>query len=247
MRLPMKLKGKKALVTGGSGEIGRAICLALAGEGAEVVVHYHRDKAGAEKVAAAIGKLGGQAAVVQAAVEDYAGVEKMVAGAGEIDILVNNAGIIRDKFLMTMPVAEWDEVLRVNLSGIFNCCKAVSRQMIARRSGKIVNISSVSAFRGAAGQASYAASKAGIEGLTHVLVKELSRYNIYVNTIAPGFIESERVNALPDDLRQGYLRLIPLNRFGRPDEVAKTAVFLASDDSSYIQGQTIIADGGMTV
>ena len=241
------MQGKKALVTGGSGEIGRAIALALAAEGASVVVHYHQDRAGAEAVVKEIKGAGGEALALQAAVEDLASVEKMINEAGEIDILVNNAGIIKDKFLMTMPADDWAEIVGVNLTGIFNCCKAVSRQMIARKSGKIINVSSVSAFRGVAGQAGYAASKAGIEGLTRVLAKELSRYDIHINTVAPGFIESKRVNALPAELRQEYLKLIPFNRFGRPDEVAKVVLFLASADSSYIQGQTIIADGGMTV
>lgn len=244
------MQGKVAIVTGGSRGIGRAVALALASKGASVVVNYSENAGAANQVAEEIKKRGGEALAVQARVEDYKSVERMVKEAldkfGRIDILVNNAGIIKDKFLMMMSEEEWKKVLDVNLTGIFNCCKAVSRPMIAQKSGKIINISSVSACRGITGQTNYAASKAGVEGFTRALAKEFSHYGIYVNTVSPGFIESERVENLHGDMKKDYLKLIPLSRFGKPEEVAGVVLFLASDDSSYIQGQTILVDGGMT-
>ncbi len=247
----MLLKDKVAIVTGGSRGIGRAIALSLAEAGAKVAVNYAENAKAAENVVKEIKNKGGEGISFQARVDDLKSVEKMLKEVqklySRIDILVNNAGIIKDKFLMTMSEDEWKKVLGVNLTGVFNCCKAVSRPMIAQKSGKIINVSSVSAFRGVVGQTNYAASKAGIEGFTRALVKEFSHYGIYVNTVAPGFIESERVENLRQDLKKEYLRLIPLSRFGKPEEVARVVLFLASDDSSYIQGHTILVDGGMTV
>ena len=142
---------------------------------------------------------------------------------------------------------EWQKVIDVNLTGVFNCCRAVAKQMVAQKSGKIVNISSTAAVRGLLGQANYAASKAGLEGLTKAFAKEMSHYNIYINSIAPGFIESDRVAELREDIKRDYLRLIPMERFGLPEEVAQVALFLVTEAASYIQGQTIMVDGGITV
>ncbi|MCU0641609.1 MAG: 3-oxoacyl-ACP reductase FabG [Candidatus Margulisbacteria bacterium] len=242
----MKLENQVAVVTGGSGALGGAIALELARGGALVVVGYGRNKAAALRTVKQIKAAGGRAFPLAIQVEKSAAVEKAVAEVlrrfGRIDILVNNAGIVRDKLLMLMSEAEWDEVLNVNLKGIFNCCQAVLKPMIARKSGAIVNVSSVSALRGVEGQANYAAAKAGIAGLTRSLVQEVSRYNIRVNSVAPGLIESE----LTDSLKSKYLKMIPLGKAGKPAEVARAVVFLASADSSYVQGQTMVVDGGLT-
>ncbi|OGB90885.1 beta-ketoacyl-ACP reductase [candidate division WOR-1 bacterium RIFCSPHIGHO2_01_FULL_53_15] len=244
----MLLNGKVVIVTGASRGIGRAIALLFAAEGAKVAVNYAEDKVAAEAV---VRQINGDAFACKARVEAPGEIEELIEKTlmkwGKIDILVNNAGIIKDKFLMMMSQQEWQSVIDVNLTGVFNCCKAIARPMIAQKSGKIINISSIASCRGALGQVNYAASKAGVEGMTRALIKEFSRYNIYVNTIAPGFIESERVKNLRDEMKKDYLRLIPLARFGRPEEVAGVALFLASDAASYIQGQTIIVDGGMVV
>lgn len=242
----MRLKDKVAIITGASGEIGAAIALELAGEGAKVVAAYNQDPGSANRVVDRIVQNSGAAKALQVKVKDYKSVEEMVEKTLElfrrIDILVNNAGVLKDRLMMLMPEEEWQEVMDVNLKGIFNCSKAVMRPMIAQKSGKIINISSVSAFRGVAGQTNYAASKAGIEGFTRALVQEVSRYGIYVNSVAPGLIETEAASNVREEIKNR----IPLGRLGKAEEVAKAVAFLASDDSSYIQGQTIVVDGGIT-
>jgi 3-oxoacyl-[acyl-carrier protein] reductase len=243
----MKLKNRVAVVTGGSGAIGGAIARELAGQGALVVVGYARNKKAAERTAKQIKSAGGRAFPLALKVERSATVEKALAEVvrrfGKIDILVNNAGIVRDQLLLLMSDADWDQVLAVNLKGVFNCCKAVLKPMIAQKKGAIVNVSSVSALRGLEGQANYAAAKAGIAGLMRSLVKEVSRYNIRVNSVAPGLIESE----LSGELADRYRKQIPLGKIGKPAEVARAVLFLASDDASYVQGQTLAVDGGFTV
>jgi len=242
----MRLKNKAAIVTGASGEIGSAVALALAAQGAAVAVAYHRDAKSANKVAGQVKKSGGKAFALPVKVSDHESVEVMVQKTlelfGRVDILVNNAGVLKDRLMMLMSDEEWQEVLDVNLKGTFNCCRAVLKPMVAQKSGRIINVSSASAYRGVAGQTNYAASKAGIDGLTRALVQEVSRYGIQVNTVAPGLIESEVTAGLTTD----YRKMIPLGRFGKAAEVARVVAFLASDEASYIQGQTIVVDGGLT-
>ena len=243
------LQGKAALVTGASRGIGRAIAIALAEAGADVAVNYAGSEQAAEETVRRIEELGRRAFKVRADVSSSAQAEDMVKQVidqfGKIDILVNNAGITRDNLLMRMKEEEFDEVIATNLKGVFNCIKAVSRPMMKQRSGKIINISSVVGVLGNAGQANYVAAKAGVIGLTKTAAKELAPRNISVNAVAPGFIESDMTAKLPEELREQYLRAIPLARLGQPEEVARVVRFLASDDSAYMTGQTLHVDGGM--
>jgi 3-oxoacyl-[acyl-carrier protein] reductase len=243
------LQGKAALVTGASRGIGRAIAIALAEAGADVAVNYAGSEQAAEETVRRIEELGRRAFKVRADVSSSAQAEDMVKQVidqfGKIDILVNNAGITRDNLLMRMKEEEFDEVIATNLKGVFNCIKAVSRPMMKQRSGKIINISSVVGVLGNAGQANYVAAKAGVIGLTKTAAKELAPRNISVNAVAPGFIESDMTAKLPEELREQYLRAIPLARLGQPEEIARVVRFLASDDSAYMTGQTLHVDGGM--
>jgi 3-oxoacyl-[acyl-carrier protein] reductase len=243
------LQGKAALVTGASRGIGRAIAIALAEAGADVAVNYAGSEQAAEETVRRIEELGRRAFKVKADVSSSAQAEEMVKQVidrfGKIDILVNNAGITRDNLLMRMKEEEFDEVIATNLKGVFNCIKAVSRPMMKQRSGKIINISSVVGVLGNAGQANYVAAKAGVIGLTKTAAKELAPRNISVNAVAPGFIESDMTAKLPEELREQYLRAIPMARLGQPEEVARVVRFLASDDSAYMTGQTLHVDGGM--
>ncbi|MED3762521.1 3-oxoacyl-[acyl-carrier-protein] reductase [Ureibacillus terrenus] len=246
-----KLEGKTAVVTGASRGIGRAIALELAKEGANVVVNYSGSKEKAEQVVNEILEMGRKAIAVQANVADNDSVQNLMKKAleefGSIDILVNNAGITRDNLLMRMKEEEWDEVIQTNLKGVFLCTKAVTRQMMKQRSGRIINIASVVGVTGNAGQANYTAAKAGVIGLTKTAARELASRNILVNAIAPGFITTEMTDALPEDVKTSMLSQIPLGKFGKPEQVAKAVVFLASDDAEYITGQVLHVDGGIAM
>ncbi len=246
-----KLEGKVVVVTGASRGIGRAIALKLADEGAKVVVNYSGSQTKAEEVVAMIQEGGGEAIAVQASVSQTEEVTALMDTAvktfGSLDILVNNAGITRDNLLMRMKEDEWDDVLDTNLKGVFLCTKAVTRQMMKQRAGRIINISSIVGVAGNAGQANYVAAKAGVIGLTKTTAKELASRNILVNAIAPGFIETEMTDQLPEDIKQGMLTQIPLAKLGQPEDIAKAVVFLASEDANYMTGQTLHIDGGMVM
>jgi len=243
------LTGKVALVTGASRGIGRAIALHLAEAGADVAVNYAGNGQAAEEVVRQIEALGRKAFKCQADVGIAEQAEELVNQVvetfGKIDILVNNAGITRDNLLMRMKEDEFDQVIRTNLKGVFNCIKAATRPMMKQRSGRIINISSVVGTIGNVGQANYVAAKAGVIGLTKAAARELASRGITVNCVAPGFIETDMTGVLPEDLRKQLLAQIPLSRFGQPEEIAKAVRFLASDDASYMTGQTIHIDGGM--
>jgi len=243
------LEGQTALVTGASRGIGRSIALALAGAGANIAVNYAGNEEAAATVVAEIEALGVKAYAVKGHVGDSEQFDTMVKGVieawGRIDILVNNAGITRDNLIMRMKEEEFDEVIATNLKGVFNGIKSVTRPMMKQRSGRIINISSVVGVLGNAGQANYVAAKAGVIGLTKSAARELASRNITVNCIAPGFIETDMTDQLPEEVRQGMLGNIPLARLGQPEEIAKAALFLASDSASYMTGQTLHVDGGM--
>ncbi|MGQ3481970.1 3-oxoacyl-[acyl-carrier-protein] reductase [Paenibacillus sp. TY11] len=243
------LSGKTALVTGASRGIGRSIALALAEAGANVAVNYAGSEAAATEVAEQIRAKGVEAITVQANVgrADEADrlIKDMIGAWGKIDILVNNAGITRDNLIMRMKEEEFDQVIETNLKGVFNCLKAATRPMMKQRSGRIINISSVVGVLGNAGQANYVAAKAGVIGLTKSSARELASRGITVNCVAPGFIDTEMTQVLADDLRDNMLSGIPLARLGRPEEIADVVLFLASDASSYMTGQTLHVDGGM--
>ncbi|WP_397537482.1 3-oxoacyl-[acyl-carrier-protein] reductase [Rummeliibacillus pycnus] len=245
------LLGKVAVVTGASRGIGRAIALHLAKLGAKVVVNYSGSQAKAEAVVAEIEANGGAAIAVQANISDSDEVsmlmKKAVETYGSLDILINNAGITRDNLLMRMKEEDWDAVMNTNLKGVFLCTKAVSRQMMKQRSGRIVNIASIVGVAGNAGQANYVAAKAGVIGLTKTAAKELAARNIFVNAVAPGFIDTEMTEELPEDIKGQMLSQIPLAKLGKPEDVAKVVAFLASDDASYMTGQTLHVDGGMVM
>ncbi|HEX3015117.1 MAG TPA: 3-oxoacyl-[acyl-carrier-protein] reductase [Desulfobacteria bacterium] len=247
----MMLKEKVAIITGASRGLGRATALALAAQGVKVAVNYAGNAAKAEEVVNLIQAQGGQAVAVQADVSEAADVEKMISLVieryGRVDILVNNAGITRDGLLLRMKETDWDAVLNTNLRGVFLVTKAVSKLMMKQRSGKIINLSSVVGLSGNAGQANYAAAKAGILGFTKSLAKELGSRGITVNAIAPGFIQTDMTEKLNDQVREKMLAEIPLGRLGVPEDVAKLVVFLASDEADYITGQTINVDGGMVM
>lgn len=246
----MVLREKTALVTGGSRGIGRAVAIALANAGASVVV-VDIDLAAAEQVASEIRELGQQALAVKANVADAAEVAEMVQAAldkfGKLDILVNNAGITRDTLLMRMKEDDWDAVLNINLKGVFNCTKAIISPMIKQRFGRIINIASVVGLMGNAGQANYAAAKAGIIGLSKSVAREVASRGITVNCVAPGFIQTQMTDVLPENVKSKLKEQIPLGRLGQPEDIANTVVFLASEATSYITGQTIAVDGGMVM
>jgi 3-oxoacyl-[acyl-carrier protein] reductase len=247
----MKLIGKTALVTGASRGIGREIALELARQGVDVVVNYAGSEAKAREVVEEIKGLGREAIAIQCDVSNSESVTDMVKETvdhfGKIDILVNNAGITRDNLLMRMKENEWDDVMNINLKGVFLCTKAVTRQMMKQRYGRIINISSVVGVSGNPGQANYVAAKAGVIGLTKTSAKELASRGITVNAIAPGFISTEMTDQLTEDIQNEMLKMIPLAQFGEPKDIANTVVFLASDDSRYITGQTIHVNGGMVM
>jgi 3-oxoacyl-[acyl-carrier protein] reductase len=245
----MNLEGKAALVTGASRGIGREIALELARNGANVAVNFSGSEAKANEVVDEIKKLGKDAFAIKCDVSNSEEVATMVKETidrfGKLDILVNNAGITRDNLLMRMKEDEWDDVININLKGVFLCTKAVSRQMMKQRNGRIINIASIVGAMGNAGQANYVAAKAGIIGLTKTTAKELASRNITVNAIAPGFISTDMTDKLSEDVKGEMLKQIPLARLGEPKDIAKMTVFLASDDSSYVTGQTLHINGGM--
>lgn len=245
------LNDKIAVVTGASRGIGRQIALNFAKEGAFVIVNYNGSAAKAEEVVAEIKAAGGQAEAAQCNVSDYGAAEEflksVVAKYKKIDILVNNAGITKDNLLMKMSEEEFDAVIDTNLKGAFNCIKHVSRQMLKQKGGRIINVSSVSGVMGNAGQANYCASKAGMIGLTKSVARELGSRGITVNAIAPGFIDTEMTAVLPEDVKKSMVDQIPLRRFGKTEDVAELAAFLASDKAGYITGQVICVDGGMAM
>ncbi|WP_043933363.1 3-oxoacyl-[acyl-carrier-protein] reductase [Bacillus sp. EB01] len=247
----MKLEGKSALVTGASRGIGREIALELARQGANVAINFAGSEAKANEVAEEIRAMGRDAFAIQGDVSDQeavaALVKETVGRFGSLDILVNNAGITRDNLLMRMKESEWDDVININLKGVFLCTKAVTRQMMKQRSGRIINLASVVGVSGNPGQANYVAAKAGVIGLTKTTAKELSSRNITVNAIAPGFITTDMTDKLTEEIKAEMLKLIPLARFGEPGDIAKAVVFLASEDASYITGQTLHIDGGMVM
>ena len=247
----MLLDGRYALVTGASRGIGRAVALALAAEGASVALNFAGNVAAAEAVKGEIERNGGKALLVPADVSNETAVEDMVKTVAEtfggIDILVNNAGITRDGLLLRMKEADWDAVLDTNLKGVFLCAKAVSKLMMKKRYGRIVNMASVVGLVGNASQANYAAAKAGVIGFTKAMAKEMASRGITVNAIAPGFIHSDMTDVLPDKVKEAMLAGIPLGRAGEPDDVAKAALFFASDQAAYITGQVLQVDGGMVM
>ncbi|MCQ6279696.1 3-oxoacyl-[acyl-carrier-protein] reductase [Bacillus sp. EB600] len=245
----MNLEGKAALITGASRGIGREIALELARQGANVAVNYAGSEAKANEVVDEIKKMGKEAFAIKCDVSNAEEVATMIKETvdrfGHLDILVNNAGITKDNLLMRMKEEEWDDVININLKGVFLCTKAVTRQMMKQRDGRIINIASIVGVSGNAGQANYVAAKAGIIGLTKTTAKELASRNITVNAIAPGFISTDMTDKLTDEVRSEMLKQIPLARLGEPKDIAKMAAFLASEDSSYMTGQTLHINGGM--
>jgi 3-oxoacyl-[acyl-carrier protein] reductase len=245
----MQLKDRIAIVTGGTKGIGKAICLLLAREGAKVVVNYSRDDRAADDFWDEAKSNGLNVDLYRGDVTQFDQVKEMVEKAfaryGKIDILVNNVGLIRDNFLMLMSDEDWNALIRTNLTSLFYCCKTVIRKMIPQRSGKIVNISSISGIIGTSGQANYAATKGGMISFTKSLARELGPFNIHVNAVAPGLIESAMASKMPKEKVEGIIKSTSLGRIGKPEEVAKVVLFLASENSNYITGQTIIVDGGI--
>jgi 3-oxoacyl-[acyl-carrier protein] reductase len=246
----MKLKDKISLVTGAAQGIGKAIALRLAEEGSDIIlVDVNKEKC--DQTAEEIQGKGRKTWPYQIDVSDYRQVESLfeseTAKWGRLDVLVNNAGITRDNLILRMKEEEWDSVIKINLKGVFNFCKAASKVMMKQRTGVIINISSIIGIMGNAGQVNYSASKAGVIGITKSLAKELASRNIRVNAVAPGFIQTAMTDKLTEEQKQLMLNAIPLKRIGTPEEVANLVLFLACDESSYTTGQVINVDGGMVM
>jgi 3-oxoacyl-[acyl-carrier protein] reductase len=245
------LKERIAIVTGGSRGIGRAIAMELARRGATVVVNYHSNGEAASEVVKGIEAEGGSAKAVQADVSQFDQAEKLVkdttAEYGKLDILVNNAGAARDGFIMMMSEEDWDFVIKTNLKSAFNCSKAAVRSMMRKRYGRIINVSSVAGIAGSAGQTNYSASKAGLIGFTKALAREVAPRNITVNAVAPGYIPTELTESVPEKLKAALMEVIPMGRWGEPEDVAHAVAFLASDEAAYITGHVLSIDGGMVM
>lgn len=245
------LHDKVAIVTGGTRGIGRSIVIALAREGADSLFTYVKNKDIAESLVSEVNKIGRKAIPFQMDIRDFEGskilIEKVKEEFGKVDILVNNAGITRDRSLMMMSREDWSEVIDTDLTGVFNATRACIITFLKQKSGTIVNISSLGGIHPLPGQANYAAAKAGIIGFTKSLAEEVARYNIRVNAVAPGFIETDMIGHIGQKTRDSIIESIPLERLGTPDEVAKVVVFLASDRSQYITGQVIQIDGGLGI
>lgn len=247
----MPLVNRVALVTGASRNIGRAIALALADRGAAVAVNYAQSAAAAEEVVAEIEAKGSKAVAIKADVADHEAAANLVQSAeeslGPIDILVNNAGIVRDALFVRLKPEDWDAVMGTNLNGLFYVTRAVTRGMMRRRWGRIINISSVSGLVGNPGQVNYAATKSAMLGFTKSLARELGTRGVTVNTVAPGFIETDMTADLPEDIKDSLLERIAISRFGQPEEVAAAVAFLAGEEAAFITGHTLVVDGGMTM
>ncbi len=245
------LEGKIALVTGASRGIGRQVALTLGAKGATVIVNYNGSAAKAEEVVKEIEAAGGKAEALQCNVSDFEACGQMLANIvsrhGRLDILVNNAGITRDNLLMKMSEEDFDAVVNTNLKGVFNCIKHIARQMLKQKSGRIINMSSVSGVLGNAGQANYCAAKAGVIGITKSAARELASRGITVNAVAPGFIVTEMTDVLSDSVKEAATEKIPMKKFGETQDIANAVAFLASDEAKYITGQVLCVDGGMAM
>ena len=244
-------RGRVAIVTGGGRGIGRAVAVRLAEEGASVAISYRKDAAAAEEAAAAVQAAGVECEIFKGDVASPEDVQALFKGVGDafgrVDILINNAGITRDNIMLRMKEKEFDDVLRTNLGGTYLCTRAALRPMVRARWGRIVNVSSVVGIVGNAGQANYAASKAGIIGFTKSVAREVARRGITANAIAPGYVETELTGSLPEDVKDRIRNQVPLGRFGEAEEVAEVVAFLAGEGAGYVTGQTIAVDGGMTM
>ena len=242
---------RTAVVTGGSRGIGRAVCVALAKQGCNVIVNYCHGETNAQETVALCKAEGVEAVAVQADVSTAEGCKTLfdaaVSAFGRVDVLVNNAGITRDNLILRMTEADFDAVLNANLKGAFLCCKEAARRMVRQRYGRIINLSSVVALRGNAGQTNYAASKAGLIGLTKSLARELASRNVTVNAVAPGFIATDMTAVLPEAVQAEMVKGIPLGRVGRTEDVANAVAFFAAEQSSYLTGQVLCVDGGMAM
>lgn len=247
----MDFDDKVAIVTGASRGIGRAIALEFGSRGARVVVNFIQNASAADEVVKIISESGGEAYAHQADVSVFEQADGLVKTAiekyGDLHILVNNAGITRDGLIMTMSESDWDDVIQTNLKSTFNCCKAAIRHMLRRRYGRIINIASVSGIMGNPGQTNYSASKAGQMGFTRALAREVASRTITVNAIAPGFVQTDIWSTVPEDAQKSLMDIIPLGRVGQPEEIAKAAAFLASDDAAYITGHVLTVDGGIAM
>ena len=245
------LEGKIALVTGASRGIGRQVALTLGAKGATVIVNYNGSAAKAEEVVKEIEAAGGKAEALQCNVSDFEACGQMLADIvsrhGRLDILVNNAGITRDNLLMKMSEEDFDAVVNTNVKGVFNCIKHIARQMLKQKSGRIINMSSVSGVLGNAGQANYCAAKAGVIGITKSAARELASRGITVNAVAPGFIVTEMTDVLSDSVKEAATEKIPMKKFGETQDIANAVAFLASDEAKYITGQVLCVDGGMAM
>ncbi|HAX52331.1 3-oxoacyl-[acyl-carrier-protein] reductase [Muricomes intestini] len=245
------LEGKVAVVTGASRGIGKAVALKLAKDGAAIAINYNGSREKADEVKTEIEQGGGKAEIFQCDVSNFHACEnflgEVIKKFGRIDILVNNAGITRDGLLMRMSEEDFDAVLNTNLKGTFHCIRFAARQMIKQRSGRIINLSSVSGVVGNAGQANYSASKAGVIGLTKSAARELSSRGVTVNAVAPGFICTEMTDVLPEKTKEEAAAGIPLGHFGKPEDIAEAVAFLASEEAGYITGQVLCVDGGMAM